>query len=82
MKKNVNFKLKSLRVERNLTQDELGKMIGIHEATYNRKEQGLNKFTLDEAKLIASIFDVPMEVIFFSKKVHTNKTYVNNSICN
>jgi len=77
MNKNVNFKLKSLRVERNLTQDELGKMIGIHEATYNRKEQGMNKFSLDEAKRISDIFDLPIELIFFSKKVHTNKTYIN-----
>jgi len=79
MNKNVNFKLKSLRVERNLTQDELGKMIGIHEATYNRKEQGMNKFSLDEAKRISDIFDLPIELIFFSKRVHTNKTYDNGN---
>ena len=54
--KNVYFKLKALRVEYDMTQDDISKILGIHEATYNRKEQGLNRFTLDEAKTLSDFF--------------------------
>ena len=74
MGKNVNYKLKSLRVERNLTQESISEIIGIHEATYNRKEQGINNFTLNEAKKISDLFNLSIEDIFFITKVNTNRT--------
>lgn len=72
--KKVNYKLKSLRVERNLTQENISKYIGVHEATYNRKEQGINKFSLEEAKKISILFNLPIETIFFAKRVNINET--------
>ena len=69
MCKNVNYRLKALRVEKNLTQGEFGKILGMHEATYNRKEQGLGDFSLKEAKAISDFFLLPIEHIFFEKRV-------------
>lgn len=74
MKRNVNYKLKSLRVEKNLTQENISEIIGIHEATYNRKEQGINSFSLYEAKKISDLFNLPIEEIFFKKMVNINET--------
>jgi len=70
--KNVYFKLKALRVEFDMTQEDISKMLGIHEATYNRKEQGLNKFTLDEAKQLSDLFHESIEDIFFKSKLQSN----------
>jgi|LGOV01.1.fsa_nt_gb DNA-binding XRE family transcriptional regulator len=63
--KNVYFKLKALRVEYDYTQEEIGKLLSIHEATYNRKELGLNKFSLDEALSLSELFNLPVETVFF-----------------
>ena len=74
MIKKVNYKLKSLRVEQNMTQEDISKILGIHEATYNRKEQGLNRFSLDEAKVISDLFSLPIEDIFFKTTVQLKWT--------
>lgn len=66
-KKNTIFKLKALRVEHDLTQEELGHTLGIHEATYNRKELGMNQFTLKEARVISQLFKKTVDEIFFTK---------------
>jgi len=70
--KKVHFKLKALRVEHDMTQEEVSSMLKIHEATYNRKEQGLSKFTLDEAKQLSDFFGLTIEQIFFMSKVQLN----------
>ena len=71
---NTNFKLKALRVMRDLTQEELAKELGIHEVTYNRKEQGLSQFTLNEAKQISDFFKESIEDIFFAQSVYKMET--------
>jgi len=62
----VNRKLKSLRVMLDLTQEDLAQILSMHEVTYNRKEQGLSKFSLDEAKIISDYFGESIEKIFFA----------------
>jgi len=67
MNSTVNFKLKSLRVMHDLTQEELAEILEMHEVTYNRKEKGLSKFYLDEAKKISNYFGESIETIFFNQ---------------
>ena len=68
--KEVNLrKLRGLRAEYGLTQEEVAKKIGISTNSYNRKERGKRKFTLIEAKKLADLFDVSIEDIFFNHKL-------------
>lgn len=63
----INYRLKGLRVERNLTQDDISKLLKIHKGTYNRKEQGVTDFTLQEARRISKLFHKSIEYIFFDE---------------
>ncbi|MTI61862.1 MAG: helix-turn-helix transcriptional regulator [Firmicutes bacterium] len=58
-------KLKSLRVEYGVKQEDIARIINIAVTTYNRKENGHSDFTLTEAKKIADYFDKPIEELFF-----------------
>lgn len=69
MGKNTYMKLKALRIEYGYTQETFSQVLGIHEATYNRKEQGITQFTLGEAKTISNLFKLSIERIFFAKRV-------------
>jgi len=65
---NKNFNLKSLRVRHQYTQEQLANLINMAETTYNRKENGINEFTISEAEKIAQIFKVsPLEIFFSSE---------------
>ena len=66
MARSLNLKLKSLRVMKDLTQEEFSKILGMHEVTYNRKEKGINSFSLEEARLISKYFEQSIEEIFFT----------------
>lgn len=56
-------KLKSKRVEQGLTQESMGKNIGMTTKTYNLKENGQSLFNLDELKKIVCILKLkPNEV--------------------
>ena len=65
-RRNPNLKLKGLRAEYNLKQIDVAKMIGISEATYNRKENGITEFTEFEIKRICDIFKKNPTEIFFT----------------
>ncbi len=62
--------LKRLRCEKNLTQADMGAIIGIGRSAYTNKEVGLRKFSVEEAYAIASIFDRSIEEVFFKEKRH------------
>lgn len=49
-------------------------LIGVSKASYSKKENGLVKFSLKEAKIIADTFDESIEEIFFNSKVTKNET--------
>jgi len=69
MKRNPNLKLKALRLEHNLKQIDMAKLLGISENTYNRKENGITEFTESEIKKICEIFNKKAEEIFFRDNV-------------
>lgn len=66
---NPNFILKALRVKQQLKQQEVAKMLGISETTYNRKENGINDFTIKEAIKLGEIFSINPGEIFFTSEV-------------
>lgn len=68
-------KLKKLRLERNISAEEMSKILGLEtKAAYYKKESGNVKFSLLEAKKISDFFNIPIEEIFFSNEVSTKDT--------
>lgn len=64
--KELKKKLKILRVNLGLTQEEFAKFIDIPLSTYRKKENGESKFTLDEAYKISKLANGTIEEIFFA----------------
>lgn len=65
-------KLKGARVTKGYTQVSISKAIGITTHTYNRKELGLVKFTIDEIIKISNLLEFTIEQvneIFFNNKL-------------
>jgi len=62
-------KLKGLMKEKDITQEELSKMLKISLSTLNFKINGKSDFTIAEAKEISGIFKRGIEEIFGSSKV-------------
>lgn len=61
------LKLKGLRAEHALTQDECAKLLGVTTATYNRKENGVTPFDVREVNVILHTFSAKYEDIFMSE---------------
>lgn len=62
---NFSEKLKELRIEKNLTQEELAKIIGVGVSAISMYEQG-NRVPRDEIKIkLAKFFNKSVEKIFF-----------------
>ncbi|WP_203632633.1 helix-turn-helix transcriptional regulator [Lacticaseibacillus suibinensis] len=61
----MNNKLKMLRVQRGLTQDELGKKVGLSGKAVAAWEQGRNTPKPSTMQRIEDFFGVPKEEIFF-----------------
>ena len=52
----------------------MAELIGVSKASYSKKENGLVKFSLKEAKIIADTFNESIEKVFFNSKVTENET--------
>ncbi|MGX4600181.1 helix-turn-helix transcriptional regulator [Faecalimicrobium sp. JNUCC 81] len=55
--------LKSKRVLKGLTQEAIAAKIGINTKSYNMKENGKNKFSLEEAARISEYLDLNLEEV-------------------
>lgn len=51
-------KLKNLRKKANYSQEYIGDKLSISQSTYNKKENGINPFTLEEIKLLRIILNI------------------------
>lgn len=51
-------RLKELREEKNLTQDELGKALSINTITISRWERGVRTPNIDSLEILAKFFNV------------------------
>ena len=60
----VYERLKELRVSKNILGEETAKLIGVTKATYSKKENGIIKFSLEEAKIIAEKMGMQIEEVF------------------
>lgn len=59
-----NYELKALRAKYNIRQEILADLLNITTSTYNRKENGNSSFTVEEAQIIASLFNTTMDRVF------------------
>ncbi len=58
-------KVKELRKEKGLSQEEVAKMLGLKTVyPYHRKESGRQSFTAEELMMLSSIYNVPCEKFF------------------
>ena len=56
--------IEKLRVERGLTQEEVGKILGISRATYNGVENGKRPVAVDELEKLADYYEVNVDSFF------------------
>ncbi|MDU8964577.1 helix-turn-helix domain-containing protein [Clostridium tertium] len=50
--------LKQIRKKSKFNQKELGEKLRISQSSYNKKENGINPFTIDEIKELRTIFSL------------------------
>lgn len=68
-------KLKKIREQFGYTQQEMATKLGYNsKSTYNQKEKGIRKITVEEAHEISKIFNKSIEEIFFKPEVAKNAT--------
>ena len=56
--------IEKLRAERNLTQEEVGQVLGLSRATYNGLENGKRPVTVDELEELATFYGVSIDYFF------------------
>ncbi len=56
-------KIKQLRIEKNLSQEQIAQAIGVSRPTYNAIEAGKQKLDLDEAKKLADVFGIDVDTL-------------------
>ncbi len=61
--------VKNLRKENNMTQFEVSDILGISVPNYSKKENGIVKFSLQEAEKLSILFNKSIEDIFFAHEV-------------
>lgn len=60
-------KVKELRKEKGLSQEEVAKILGLKTVyPYHRKESGRQSFTAEELMMLSNIYNVPCEKFFYS----------------
>ncbi len=63
-------RLKEIREKYRYTQDDMANKLGYSsKSTYNMKENGIRKITVEEAYQISKIFNKTIEEIFFDGEV-------------
>lgn len=63
MNKGLGCRIKELREQRNLTQEQVASKLGISRQRYSHIEKGLNNVTLDLLNRLSDIFDVTISDI-------------------
>jgi len=67
-----NYELAGERNKKGLTQTDMAGAIGVSPQTYNAKELGVRKFTLEDVEKISRVLDLNIEDvnrIFFKNKL-------------
>ncbi|HEL9598079.1 TPA: helix-turn-helix transcriptional regulator [Streptococcus suis] len=64
----MQSKLYALRRERNITQEQMAKHLGISTSTYRNKEMDRQEFKSSEMFAISKIFEMEISKIFLDKE--------------
>lgn len=72
-------RLRELRDDAGLKQDEIARMLGMSLPNYNKKENGEIKVSLSEAKKISDFYGLSIENIFFNNIVSKKETIDYNN---
>ena len=68
-------KLREIRNTMGISAKFMAEALGLKtEAAYYKKESGMTKFTLREARIISKIIGKPIETIFFDQNVSLEET--------
>ena len=67
-KTTLGKKLQHLRKEKKWTQDQLGKLIGIHGRSIGKYEAGMSNPSRQTLQKLANIFEVPMEYFLIEEE--------------
>ncbi|MDU4952943.1 MAG: XRE family transcriptional regulator [Clostridium cadaveris] len=68
-------KLKKIREEKNITQEEIASLLGYrHKSGYSKLENGDRKISVEQAKVISDFFNMSIEDIFFDNKINKMTT--------
>lgn len=63
-------KLRKTRQEKNIKAKDIADKLGLKtEGAYYKKETGTVPFTLEEGKIVADMFKMPIEEIFFTNEL-------------
>ena len=74
------IKLKKLREDKGITQDEMAELLGYrHKSGYSKLENGERKMSIEQAKLISDFFNMSIEDIFFNNKVKHKEEKMNGT---
>lgn len=69
-------KLKELRAEKKITQEELAEYLGISCPNYGKKENDQIRFSLEEAQKLSEYFGMSIEDLFFANRLSKIETHV------
>ena len=71
----INEKLRYLRLEKSLYQEEVAKIIGVDKTTYNEYEKGVNFYSIDTMKKLATLYEVDMDFLLddYHRFVYSNQ---------
>ncbi len=76
----MHRKLRNFRESQSLSQAAMGKILGISQTQYHRKETDLTPFTQKEGEKIASFFNVTVEDVLESSSItkHFHKEHADS----
>lgn len=67
--------IKKFRESLGLKQEDFAEIIHVSKVNYSKKENGLVKFSLNEAILISNHFKKPIETIFCNEEVSNIESF-------
>lgn len=76
----MHIKLRNIRNKKSISATEMKDLLGLKtEAAYYKKESGMVKFSLEEARKISEKLGMKIEDIFFDNKVSKSDTNRNST---
>jgi len=73
-------KLREIRNKKGVTARDMADLLGLMtEAAYYKKETGIIKFSIEEAKLVSNRLETPIDEVFFADEVSAKETHEDNN---